>query len=295
MEIDAEDFMRDLGIGRLVSLAMRMSADPDLDVAVGGEPDGRLFVPGDHRTAPGGEHGGSVRALLDEKRQADADQPAVGLAQALPSPHVGEPDGVNRAAQALRMIPTVEMLVRDVVERHLLRTNHVAQTQLVRFEAGLARNRIHDDFDRKTDAGSGNAPIRQDRTFVGRDRRRTAAIRGKDVRARQQVCDLRRLQAGRDRIDRVCTRIHGCDAIDGLQLAVSRCVSGDPIVMLPAVGVRGQMLPGILDPAHGMIEAQGQPRKGNLLPAQHALVAESATDVGRYDADVAVIEPQAFA
>ena len=27
-EIDAEDFMRDLGIGRLVSLAMRMSPDP---------------------------------------------------------------------------------------------------------------------------------------------------------------------------------------------------------------------------------------------------------------------------
>ncbi len=52
IEVDAKDLVRHLRIGRLVALAVRVGADADLDIAVGGEAHGRLLVAGDHRAAP---------------------------------------------------------------------------------------------------------------------------------------------------------------------------------------------------------------------------------------------------
>jgi hypothetical protein len=236
-----------------------------------------------------------VRALLDEKRKPDADQATVAAAVLLARPHLGEPDGLDRAPQALGMIAAVEMLSDHVVERHLLRANHVAQPQLVRLETRLARDRVHDHFDGKANAGAGDAAIRQGRAFVGGDRSRAAAIAGQHIGAREQVRDLRRLQCRRDRVGGIGARIHGCDAVDAKELSLARGVCGDAIVMLPAIGVGGQVLAAILDPAHGMIDTQSQRRERDLFAAEHALVAEAAADVGRDDADVAVVEAQALA
>ena len=69
VEIDAEDFVRDLRVGRLVALAVRMGADVNFDLAVGGELDIGLLVAGHDRPAPGGKHGRAVRSLLDEEGQ----------------------------------------------------------------------------------------------------------------------------------------------------------------------------------------------------------------------------------
>ena len=286
--------MRHLRVGGLVALAVRMGADLDLDVAVGGEPHVRLLVARDHRPAPGGEHRGAVRALLDEEGEADADQPAVGLGLALARAHLGQPDRRDRAAQAFGMVAAVEMLLDHVVERHLLRPHHVAQAELVGLELRLARERIHDDLDGEADAGAGDAAIRQDRALVGGDRGGAAAVGVEDVRPGQQVGDLRGLEPGGDRIDRVGAGIDRADAVDRQQLAVARRVAGDGVVVLAAVGVGGEMLAHVLDPAHRMIELHREPRQRDLLAGEHALVAEAAADVGRDHADVAVLEAEAF-
>ncbi len=47
--------MCDLGISRLVSLAVGMGAHPDFDIAIGSEPHIGLLVAGNDRTSPGGE------------------------------------------------------------------------------------------------------------------------------------------------------------------------------------------------------------------------------------------------
>ena len=112
VEGDADHLVRDLGEGRLVPLAVRVGADPDLEVAVGGEPrDGRL-VARHHRPSPAREHARAVRALLAEDREADADEPAVRLAALLARAHARDVDRGDGAAQALRIVAAVEVLRR---------------------------------------------------------------------------------------------------------------------------------------------------------------------------------------
>ena len=50
------------------------------------------------------------------------------------------------------------------------------------------------------------------------------------------------------------------DAIDADQLAVGGRVAGDLIVMLAAIGVRGEMLAAVLQPAHRIIDAAARAR-----------------------------------
>ena len=65
-------------------------------------------------------------------------------------------------------------------------------------------------------------------------------------------------------------------------------------MVLAAVRARDQMLAAILDPAHRMAAAQGEPCERHLLGQQDALVAEAAAHVGGDDAHLAMIEAQAF-
>ena len=51
--------------------------------------------------------------------------------------------------------------------------------------------------------------------------------------------------------------------------------------MLAAIGVAGEMLATILEPADVVAGAARQPGQRHLLPAEQALVAEAAADVGR--------------
>ncbi len=85
------------------------------------------------------------------------------------------------------------------------------------------------------------------------------------------------------------------DAIDADELAVGGRVTGDLIVMLAAIGVRGQMLAAVLQPAHRMIDLQRQPGERDLFAAEQSLVAEAAADIGRNDAQAPVFDPKTFA
>jgi hypothetical protein len=90
--------------------------------------------------------------LLAEGRKSHAHQPPVGLAVALPLADGGQSNGRNRQAHGLRVIAAIELLLGHVLERHLFGAHEVSQPRLIRFDAGLAGDRIHDDFDRKAHA-----------------------------------------------------------------------------------------------------------------------------------------------
>src|SRR4029079_2133821 len=130
-----QNLVRDLGEGGFVALTMRMGSDANLDVAIRRDPDIRLFVTGDDGTPPGRQHRRSVRALLDEEGQANANEPPVALGSLLAGAHFRQADGIDGAAQTLRVIAAIEMLSHDIVERHLIRTDHVARPNLLRFES----------------------------------------------------------------------------------------------------------------------------------------------------------------
>ena len=71
-------------------------------------------------------------------------------------------------------------------------------------------------------------------------------------------------------------------------------IAGDFIMMLAAIGIRREMLTAVLEPAHRMLDLRRQPAERHLFGAQQSLVAEAAADIGRDDAHIAVLEPEAF-
>ena len=83
--IDAENLVGDLREDGLVSLAVRVRAHLEDQLAVAGQARNRRLHAGHQLDAPGGiaERAGAVGGLLIERREADADQPAVGLAPLL--------------------------------------------------------------------------------------------------------------------------------------------------------------------------------------------------------------------
>jgi len=57
-------------------------------------------------------------------------------------------------------------------------------------------------------------------------------------------------------------------------------------------GMRGgqQMLVAVLDPTHRVVEFQGQRRQDDLFRVEPGLGSETAADIGRDDADAALLE-----
>ena len=171
------------------------------------------------------------------------------------------------------------MLLGDVVERHLLGLHQVAQSHFARLKPGFGRDQIEHQFQRKAHAGARNAAIRQDRAFVGGDRKGPAAIGRHQIGPRQDARDLRRLKARRERIGGIRAGIDGRFAVDPSQPAVAIGIDRDLVVVLAAVGTGGEMFAAILGPAHRMTAAHRQPRQADFLRQQNALVAETAADV----------------
>ena len=65
-------------------------------------------------------------------------------------------------------------------------------------------------------------------------------------------------------------------------------------MVFAAVGVGGKLLVPVLDPADRAVEADGEGGADEFFGQQDALVAEAAADVGRDDADLALVEAEAF-
>ena len=161
--------MGDLCQRRLQALPVRMHAGTQLEAAVGCEPRGGLLVTGHHGDAPTGVDGGAVRCLLAVDGETDADESAVRLAAALPCANCSNVDGFDGPAQCFGIIAAVEMLIRYVVERHLVGPDQVSAAHHVRLESGLARDGVEHELEREAHARPRNAAIRQNRAFVGGD------------------------------------------------------------------------------------------------------------------------------
>ena len=280
---DAQHLMRDLRQRRLQPLAVRLHAHAQLQPAIGGDARRRLLPARHHRDAPARIDRGAVRPLLAEYGQTDAGAKRSGLLR-LPGAHPGQVDRRGGAAQRPRVVAAVEVLAGDVIERHGLGRDQVPQAHRVRLHPALRRDGVHDGFHRVGHAGPRHATVGQDRRLVGGDGPGGAAEGREVVRAGQDAGDLCRLQAGRERVDRIGPGIHRRFAIQGQQAARPVGVGRKLVVVLAAVGVAGQALPPVLDPADGVAEAPGQVAGHDLLRQQDALVAEAAAHVGRDDA-----------
>src|SRR5262249_57382601 len=79
---------------------------------------------------------------------------------------------------------------------------------------------------------------------------------------------------------------------DTAQAAVALGIGGDAVMVLAAIGAGNEMFATILDPAHRMAAMHGEPAETNLLGQQDALVAKSAANVRRDDADLALVEAE---
>ena len=219
---------------------------------------------------------------------------AVRLALPLAGADLVEADGIDGLAQGLGVVAGVEVALGDVVERHLLGADQAFQAQVVGLDPELARERVERHLQREAHAGAGDAAVGQDRRLVGGDRVDLAAVVGKIVEAGQDRADLAALQAGREGIGRVGAGIDGCLAVERQQAAVGIGVGGEDVVVLAAVGVGGEALAAILQPAQGRAELAGRPRQRDLLGQKYSFVAEAAADIGRDDPDLALVQPQAF-
>src|ERR1700735_3194598 len=147
-------------------------------------------MPRHHGTAPAGVDRRAMRALLAIDRKADADEAPIRLAAPLALANALEVARVQSAVQSFGIVAAVEMLFRDVVERHLLGPYEVLHPHLEGLKIRLPRDEVEHELKRVADSRPRDAPIGKDWTFVGRDRPRAAAIGLEIIRAGQDACDL---------------------------------------------------------------------------------------------------------
>ena len=130
---------------------------------------------------------------------------------------------------------------------------------VVGLDAELARQRIERDLQREAHARAGDAAIGKDRRLVGGHRIHAAAVVREVVEARQDRADLSGLQAGRERIGGIGTGIDGRLAVERQQPALGIGIGGENVVVLAAVGIGGQALAPVLDPAQRDARACASP------------------------------------
>ena len=287
--------MGDLGERRLETLAVGMQADPQFESAVRRHSRAGLLAARHHRDAPAGIDGCAVRGLLAIDREPQPDPASVRLAVLLPGADRIGVDRLQGARQRLRIVAAVEVLVGDVVERHLLGPDKIFAAAPFRRPSPAARSdRVERQLEREAHAGPGDAAIGQDRAFVGRDRPGAAAIGRKIVGTRQNAGHLRRFQTSGERIGRIGAGIDDRLAVDAAQPPVALGIERDLVMVLAAVGVGGQVLASILEPANRMTAAKREPAEADFFGEQDPLVAEAAADVGRDDADAALLQAKTF-
>ena len=196
---DAETLAGDLRQCRLQPLPDALDSGAHFKPSIRRDPGKHLLI----ERAPLAVGGGAMGGLFGEHGDAEADQPAVRFAAFLPGPDRRKADRLDRLAQKLRIVAAVEMLVGDVVERHLVGTDQIRQPDLVGLLADLPRDRVDHQLHGVADVRPRDAAIGKLRAFVGDDRGGLAAIDRNVVRARQDGADLRGLDRGGERVGRI--------------------------------------------------------------------------------------------
>src|SRR3954465_10808158 len=114
-----------------------MDADPQFEPAIWCHPRSGLLMAWHHGNSPAGIDRCTVRGLLAINRKSEPQKPAIRLFFILSRPQRRKIKMGQRAPQRLRIIAAVEMLLGDVVERHLLRSHKILKAHLVRLEPRL--------------------------------------------------------------------------------------------------------------------------------------------------------------
>ena len=224
--------------------------------------------------------------LFREHGDAEADQPAVRFAALLPGPDRRKADRLDRLVQKLRVVAAVEMLVGDVVERHLVGTDQICEPDLVGLLADLPRDRVDHQLHGVADVRPRDAAIGQLRAFVGDDRGGLAAIDRNVIRARQDGADLRGLDRGGERVGRIGAGIDRRLGVERQEFSLLVGIGRDRVVMFAAVGVGGQLFAPVLKPADRMTAPHRQPAQADFLAGEDRLVAEASAHVGRDHANL---------
>ena len=290
--VDAENFVGDLGHGGLHALAVGVHADIDLEAAVRGHPALGLLEARDQGSSETGEDRGSVRRLFGEHSDADTDAAAVRLSRRLALAHRIEADAVHGAAQALGVIAGIQVFVEDVGVGHHVRRHEIFLPHLMRFAANLAGDGVDGELGGKAHTGAGNAAVGDERRLVGGHRKGLVTADFEPVGAGQVAAGHRRLDDGGKRPHGIGADVDGDLDVGGQDLALFIGIGRDFVMVLAAVGTGHQMLAAVLYPAHRMPELPGQPGDGQLLGLHDALVAKAATDVGRDDPHLPLLELQ---
>ena len=186
------------------------------------------------------------------------------------------------------------MLVCDVGVGHGARGDQVFGAHVDRFASDRARDRIDGELHRKADAGPGDPSIGREWRLVGRHRIGAATVAAEIVGPRQVAAGLRGFQAGGERPDRVGAGVDQHHRVEAEQAATLIGVGGDLVVVLPRVGAGGQMFAAILDPAERFPPRQREPGEQKLFRLHQGFVAESAADIGRDDAQLLLVDAEAF-
>ena len=292
LDSDAEHFMHDLCKCRFQALAVRLNPDPDLRAAIGREPQCRLFETGHHGDSPSRINRCAMRGLFAENGKTDTDALSVRRAGRLPRAHGGNVDCGHRPLETFGVIARVEMLHRHVLERHALGRGQIAQPEEMRLDIEGTGEIVQQDLKGETDAGPRDAPIGEDRRLVCR--RRPAPIAGEIVGPRQDARDLRRFETGGERIGRIRAGIDRRLAFHRQQPAIGGGVRGDLVMMLAAIGIRGQLFAPVLDPAYRLAGLHRDPAQRHLFGEQDSLIAKTAADIGGNDPDLAFVQTEAF-
>ena len=205
----------DLGVGRLVALALRLGAHGDDDLA--GQVDldvGRLPHRGAPALADGADPlGGRDAADLDVGRQADAEVLAARAGLGLPGRHIRVADGREGLVQRRLVVARVDvdLLAVDgraqagrVVVRELVRRDEVPAAELGRVHPDLGREQVHrplDDVGRLRPAGAAigvdERRVRVDAGHLAVDVRDLVADRPGPARRAWSGCRVRSSTGGR--------------------------------------------------------------------------------------------------
>src|SRR5262249_16427563 len=186
--VDAELLRRDLRQGGLEPLAVRLDADHQHGAAVGQDARSAALVTRDDGEVAGGVLGRATRALLGERCEAYADQPAVGLTLFLAGSHRGQIEQLGAQTDSGRIVAAVVVHPADREVRHLFSPDHVFGAYLERVAPDRPRDLVDGSLDRKTCARAADAAIGAVRRLIGRHRAAMRPVIGNRVWHLQATC-----------------------------------------------------------------------------------------------------------
>ena len=223
------------------------------------------------------------RGALAIDRKTDANFSPVRLAFCLALADLFQTNLIDGTAQSFGVVARIKMFVGDVVKRHLLRAHEVFHAHVRWLHVQLSGDRIDHQLHRKTNPGSRNTAIGQDRRFVGGNRICLAAVFLKVVHPGQDARHLCRFQASRKWIGGIGSRIDGYFRVEPQQLSFCVGIGRHDIMMLPAIRGSGKIFAPVLEPADRVAEAHRRPGQAYFLGQQYSLVSKPAANVGRDD------------